>query len=194
MNRRTIHRGAGQSVSFRNLARIALALSLAVLGTGLFVRASTASALGEYGPYHIRGLQSYKCIDTPHSSHADNVNPIIYTCLNQPNQAWYFEDTSDGYYQIYNGHASKCLTVLNARTVINQPIIQYECNGGTNAQWRPINKVAYTDGDYYELQNRKSGLCLHVKNADYGDGATLLQFTCNGGANSAWTWPAWGRA
>jgi Ricin-type beta-trefoil lectin domain-like len=40
-----------------------------------------------------------------------------------------------------------------------------------------------------ELVNRQSGLCLDINGSDpneYGDGATVDQWTCGGGANQQW--------
>jgi ricin-type beta-trefoil lectin protein len=52
----------------------------------------------------------------------------------------------------------------------------------------PANGGSIVDG-YGELINRQSGLCLDDSGSpnEQGDGATITQYTCNGGANQQWT-------
>jgi hypothetical protein len=166
------------------------ALALAMLGAMVVLQQSPAAAAA-YGPYGMFGYQSQKCVDDPNGSTA-NVTMIIYTCLGGGNQRWYLEDTDTGYYQIVNQQSGKCLTVLNASTSNNAPIIQYACNTGDNEEWTLRN--AWQDQNspyfwYYDVVNRHSGRCITVKNASTNNGASLLQYTCNGGYNSQWAFP-----
>jgi arabinan endo-1,5-alpha-L-arabinosidase len=55
----------------------------------------------------------------------------------------------------------------------------WNCNGGTNQQWR-ING----DGTITGVQ---SGLCLDVTSRSTANGAAIELWTCNGGSNQKWT-------
>jgi hypothetical protein len=62
-----------------------------------------------------------------------------------------------------------------------------------NHLWEFVPQASNTGGTlltgYGELVNRQSGLCLDVNGSDpneYGDGATVDQWTCGGGPNQAW--------
>lgn len=178
-------------MSFKRLCRVTAVL--AIFGTSALFHPLAAGAATQ-GDYFIVNYNSQLCIDVPGGT-SSNVTMIQYECQypEQDNQAWDFTDTDNGYYEIWNLQTKKCLTVLNASIDQNAPIIQYTCNGGTNAQWKPIFQGYWDDDagrswDWYTLKNRKSGLCLTVKNESTANSATLLQFTCNGGANSIWTW------
>jgi len=63
-----------------------------------------------------------------------------------------------------------------------------------NELWEFVPESGNTGGQittgFGELINRQSGLCLDVNGSDpneYGDGATVDQWTCGGGPNQEWT-------
>jgi Ricin-type beta-trefoil lectin domain-like len=63
-----------------------------------------------------------------------------------------------------------------------------------NELWEFVPSAGNTGGQittgWGELINRQSGLCLDVNGSDpneYGDGATVDQWTCGGGPNQEWT-------
>lgn len=175
-------------MTYRSVLRAAVAV--VVVATGLVVL-QTPAAAAKRGPYYyMPGHASGMCMDNPKSNPNNNIVMTIYTCSRTAaNQQWWEEDTATGYVQIRNLASGKCLTVRNRSTARNEPVIQFDCNGGTNAQWSRI-KVFDGDLDYYYLKNRNSGLCLHVKNAWVGNGSPLLQHDCanNGKDNNWWTW------
>jgi hypothetical protein len=151
-------------------------------------------AAASFGYTNIIGLQSGKCINVPNNNSANGVQLIIYTCANPStsNETWFFDDdirspNTPGYYNIQNQQTGKCLTQKGASTAVNQPIIQYDCNRGTNEQWY-TQKVYSGPPDWYYIRNEHGGLCLAVKGGLTGNGQPLLQFTCNGGDNELWTW------
>ena len=60
-------------------------------------------------------------------------------------------------------------------------IIQWQCHGGENQQWRV---EAVTGG--YQLVARTSGKCLDVRGESTNDGGSITQWSCHGGANQTW--------
>ena len=171
----------------RALAALALAASTVVA-----FQSPASAAAGESGPWYMWGTPAYRCIDNPHGQTANNITMDIYNCLRDAqNEQWKFEETDNHYVIIRNVTSQKCLTVKNASTENNYPILQFDCNLGYNQQWLP--EPTYPDGvsDFYQLRNRHSGRCLTVKNASTANGATLLQYTCDPWqSNNQWTWGA----
>lgn len=170
-------------------------VSLAVLAAGLVVLQAPAAAAVR-GPLRYEARHALKCLDNPGSSPNNNVSIIIFQCQapTQANQLWTEEDTGSGYVQIRNKSSNKCLTVRNASTTKGEAIIQYTCNGGSNARWKPIRVIDnQTSVDWYYLKNLNSGWCLHVKNASTANSTTLVQHDCadNGKDNNLWTWYNW---
>ena len=78
-------------------------------------------------------------------------------------------------------HSGKCLDVSGASTDDRADIIQWQCHGGENQQWRV---EAVTGG--YQLVARHSGKCLDVRGESTNDGGSIIQWQCNSGANQTW--------
>ncbi|MFI5953991.1 RICIN domain-containing protein [Cryptosporangium sp. NPDC051539] len=156
-----------------------------LVAVAIFSAPSAADAAASstiWGLYQIIGTQSNKCIADPNASPNNGVTMIIWPChdpMTSEQQFW-AEDHGGNDWELWNNGNGKCLTVLNASTENNAPVIQYDCTLGANEVWR-IN------GTNHRIVNKKSGLCLTVKNASTDNGTALLQFTCNGGANQEWT-------
>jgi hypothetical protein len=91
------------------------------------------------GGYQIRNLQTNKCLAVLNASTAQNAAVIQYTCNQTSNSLWrsVAAGSANGYdyYEIQNVHSNKCLTVKNAGTANNTPLLQFTCNGGSNAKW-----------------------------------------------------------
>ncbi|MEV8537229.1 RICIN domain-containing protein [Streptomyces sp. NPDC051211] len=86
------------------------------------------------------------------------------------------------YYQIIARHSGKCLDVAHASTDHAADVIQGNCSGGRNQQWRV---EAQGDG-LFEIQARHSGKCLDVAHASRAHAADVIQGTCLGGKNQFW--------
>jgi hypothetical protein len=175
-------------------------LSIAMACVALLAQQSPISAASvtpnvTLGPYWIVGLPiPQKCINDPNNSTVDGTQMIIYHCVlpSTSNEEWYFQevDLVGGvtYYWIWSGKSGKCLTVQNASTANNAPIIQYTCNTGGNEEWRVAYVKTVNGLDYYRIIGRQSGKCITVQNKSTADGAKLLLYDCNGGDNQHWTW------
>ncbi len=86
------------------------------------------------------------------------------------------------YYEVRARHSNKCLDVAYASTSHGANVIQADCWGGRNQQWR----LEYAGGDAYYLIARHSDMCLDVAHASYLHGANVIQAYCWGGQNQRW--------
>jgi hypothetical protein len=83
--------------------------------------------------------------------------------------------------EIHAVGAAKCLDVPNNTTTEGTQADIWDCNGGSNQEWK-LN----SNGTITGVQ---SGLCLDVTGASTADGALADLWTCNGGSNQQWTGP-----
>ncbi|WP_026930895.1 RICIN domain-containing protein, partial [Glycomyces tenuis] len=83
---------------------------------------------------------------------------------------------------IVNRNSGKCVDVVSGSTADGAEIIQYDCHGGSNQQWR-FQEVG---GGYYQIISQASGRCLDVDAASTANGARIIQWSCNGGTNQQW--------
>ncbi|GAA2208088.1 RICIN domain-containing protein [Nonomuraea monospora] len=91
--------------------------------------------------------------------------------------------TGTGYDRLTVRHSGKCVDVRNGSTADLAAVIQYDCNGGTNQQWR----IQSVSGGYVQIVARNSGKCLDVNGVSTADGAAVQQYGCGAGANQQWT-------
>ncbi|MGW3349478.1 RICIN domain-containing protein [Nonomuraea rubra] len=91
--------------------------------------------------------------------------------------------TGSGYDRLTVRHSGKCADVRNGSTANLAPIIQYDCNGGTNQQWR----IQSISGGHVQIIARNSAKCLDVNGVSTADGAALQQYGCGTGTNQQWT-------
>jgi hypothetical protein len=81
------------------------------------------------------------------------------------------------------GRASgKCVDVVSGSTADGAEIIQYDCHGGINQQWR----LQDAGGGYVQIISQASGKCLDIASASTANNARAIQWTCNGGTNQQW--------
>ena len=79
-------------------------------------------------------------------------------------------------------HSQKCLDVNGGSLIDGASLIQWQCHGGGNQQWRL--EVA-ADG-YSRIVSSHSGKCMDVSGGSLGDGASIIQWQCHSGANQQW--------
>lgn len=63
------------------------------------------------------------------------------------------------------------------RVARGQQVIQYDCHGGKNQQWRVQYLTESSTGPTFFLINVWSGKCLDA--SDYGNGEDVIQWECN---------------
>ncbi|WP_405149058.1 RICIN domain-containing protein [Sphaerisporangium sp. NBC_01403] len=65
-------------------------------------------------------------------------------------------------------------------------VLQLPCHHGAQQQWKQI----YKGGGFFQFQNRRSGKCLEIHQAEgsrgLGNGAEALQWSCHNGAWQQW--------
>ncbi len=172
-------------------------LTVALVAAAVVVLPQSSAQAETWGPYHIISRTSFKCLDDPNSSQADNTRMIIFSCGYDANQHWWNDDTPGGsYWWIRNGSSDKCLTVQGALKTNNIPVIQYTCNTGANELWTwedqgygvtIQNSVGlWQFSEAYKIRNAKSGKCLTVTNNGTANKSTLVQFDCTSPGVNEW--------
>lgn len=84
--------------------------------------------------------------------------------------------------QLTARHSGKCLDVAGASQANSANIIQYDCHGGPNQQWRLIPQGQ----GYYTITAQHSGKCLDVAGASQANGSHIIQYDCHRGFNQQW--------
>ncbi|HEU5129811.1 MAG TPA: RICIN domain-containing protein [Glycomyces sp.] len=84
--------------------------------------------------------------------------------------------------EVVNLNSGKCMDVVSGSTADGAEIIQYDCHGAANQQWR----LEDAGGGYYRIVSEASGRCLDVDAASTAEGARIIQWACNGGTNQQW--------
>lgn len=160
-------------------SRRLLSLSITALaGLGIVVASATPAAAQSTEYRAVVAQHSYKCLDVPSGSAANNVVIQQYTCHNGINQRWRFVYLNNGYNSIISVVSGKCLDVPSSSTTDGTAVQQYTCHGGANQQW------AYLGGGRFAA--RHSGKCLEVRNGSTANNAVVQQYTCHGGQNQIW--------
>ncbi|WP_271189958.1 RICIN domain-containing protein [Dactylosporangium matsuzakiense] len=85
-----------------------------------------------------------------------------------------------GPFEIVFAHSGKCLDVAGA-TPLNVQLTQYACTGAYNTHWY-LDWAS--DGGYFLIRNRATGLCANVSGNIYLNGQPVIQWTCNAAYNN----------
>ena len=94
--------------------------------------------------------------------------------------AW--RPSTSGFDTLVASHSQKCLDVSGGSLDDGASIIQWQCHGGANQQWR----LEVAGDGYSRVVSRHSGKCLDVSGVSTEDGARIIQWPCHGGANQQW--------
>jgi hypothetical protein len=81
-------------------------------------------------------------------------------------------------------HSNKCLDVYNSGGGDGTNVIQWNCHGGANQQWRL--EPVFTVGNYYRILARHSGKALDVSGISTATGANVHQWEWWMGNNQLW--------
>jgi dipeptidyl aminopeptidase/acylaminoacyl peptidase len=90
--------------------------------------------------------------------------------------------STTGFDTLVASHSQKCLDVNGGSLNDGASIIQWQCHGGANQQWR----LEVAGDGYSRIVSRASGKCLDVNGGSPDDGASIIQWQCHGGANQQW--------
>jgi Tol biopolymer transport system component len=94
--------------------------------------------------------------------------------------AW--RPSTSGFDTLVPRHSQKCLDVNGGSPDDGASIIQWQCHGGANQQWR----LEVAGDGYSRIVSRHSGKCLDVNGGSLDDSASIIQWSCHGGANQNW--------
>lgn len=89
---------------------------------------------------------------------------------------------ADTYFEIVARHSGKCLDVEAESQAAGARVLQWDCGGWANQQWRVIP----VGGGYSRLIARHSGKALDVSGGSTATGAQIHQWDYVGGGNQQW--------
>jgi hypothetical protein len=85
-------------------------------------------------------------------------------------------------------NSSRCLDVSGESTAVNGKLVSWTCSGNSNQRFEVVDAT----GGWFRLRNKKSGLCVDVKDASTANLASIVQNTCSSARDSQRVWiPAW---
>ena len=90
--------------------------------------------------------------------------------------------STSGFDALVASHSQKCLDVNGGSLDDGASIIQWQCHGGDNQQWR----LEVAGDGYSRIVSRHSGKCLDVNGGSLDDGASIIQWQCHGGDDQQW--------
>jgi hypothetical protein len=130
--------------------------------------------------YALFNHNSGQAIDVNGESTADGALIIQWGYHNGDNQHWRFVSVAGGWYEIVNVHSGKALE--QPATAQGTQFDQRTYSGATSQQWQ----LTATAGGYYTLTNRATGQLADVNGASQTQGASVIGWAANGGANQQW--------
>jgi hypothetical protein len=116
---------------------------------------------------------------------SDDDAPVIQRGVDGSfSQEWSFLRQSNGTYEVVNASTGKCLSLYYGRTNQGAPLVQYDCHGWSDQQWRiiPLSR----GGVSFELQSAASGYYVDVPGGTPVWGTQLDVWSLNLSLNQAW--------
>ncbi|MDG6101355.1 RICIN domain-containing protein [Dactylosporangium aurantiacum] len=107
-------------------------------------------------------------------------------CDNNPTQVWMPQAVAgtQDVYAFVNTKDNRCLDVNGASKDNGAQVLQWDCHGGPNQQWR-----LQRDGDGFRFVSLNSGRCIGVDSGSPAPGAAARQWDCDNSANQRWQVP-----
>ncbi len=130
--------------------------------------------------YALFNRNSGLALDVNGESTADGAVVIQWPYHNGDNQHWRFIAVGSGYYEIVNVHSGKALESPNSAQ--GTQLDQRAYTGLTSQQWQ----LTAGAGGAYTLTNRSTGFVVDVNGASRDQGAAVIGWPANGGANQQW--------
>ena len=152
------------------------------LGSSYTDQQWTISSVGN-NLYSIIGVGSGKCIDISGWGTANDTKVQLWDYMGGTNQKFYFNPTTNGYYEISPSHATgSCLDVAGPSTADGAVVHLWQWVNANNQQWllQPV------DGTY-KFINQNSGLAMDAYNQGTANGTQIQQWTYWGGSGQQWT-------
>jgi hypothetical protein len=130
--------------------------------------------------YALFNHNSGMALDVNGESTSDGGLIIQWPYHNGNNQKWRFLSVGSGWYEVVNVNSGKAVEAPN--TSQSTQLDQRTYAGGTNQQWQVVS----TAGGYYTLVNRATGFLADVTGASTTQGASVIAWPANAGANQQW--------
>jgi mannan endo-1,4-beta-mannosidase len=138
------------------------------------------------GTYYINNQASGLVLDVSGSSTANGGLIDQWSLNGGGNQKWQLTNLGSNYVKLINVNSGLALEVYNSSKASPGVIDQWTYNGGKNQIWQVVSTGSYPNNPAYELVNKNSGLALNDPGASLAQGANLIQYAANGGANELW--------
>jgi hypothetical protein len=132
------------------------------------------------GTYALVNHNSGMALDVNGESTSDGAVVIQWPYHGGANQQWRFVSVGSGWYEVVNRNSGKALESPN--TSQGTQLDQRTYTGATTQQWQ----VVPVAGGYYTLVNRATGFLADVTGASTTQGAAVIGWPANGGANQQW--------
>ena len=133
---------------------------------------------------------SGKCLDVNNASSTEGANIQQQFCNGSPSQSFFKREiTGDGddgggaTFSLVNVNSSNCVGVANGSTADLANIQQVACNTSGAQIWEEVP----TANGGFSLRNPQSKKCLDVGDVSFEEGANVILYDCNGGANQRLT-------
>ncbi|MBL4827428.1 MAG: glycosyl hydrolase 53 family protein [Spongiibacteraceae bacterium] len=130
----------------------------------------------------LQSRSSGRCVDVYGGGGDDGADIIQWTCHENDNQQWTFEDMGDDYFRLRVGHSGKCLDILGAGTADGDNIVQWSCHESWNQQWKKEDMGS----GYFRLRSRFSDKCVDLNAGGANNGDTIIQWSCHSNYNQQW--------
>ncbi|MFI7293743.1 RICIN domain-containing protein [Streptomyces sp. NPDC050121] len=185
--------GIDQDITFicrRGITSISTGAAVAMSALGNHARVvsltagtSTTITVGLLtGPFRLVNRKSGKAMDVSGGSTANGGAIIQSTSSAGASQQWKLLPDYDGSYRLSNVNSGKLLDNPGGASA-GTALDQNSDTNSTNQWWKLV--PAATGGNHL-LVNIKSGLCADVQSGSTADGAKVIQWSANGGANQEW--------
>src|SRR5881394_1773986 len=86
------------------------------------------------------------------------------------------------YYLVMARSSGKCLDLDGGNPADGTPIIQWDCHGGVNQQWR----LTLMGRGYYAVSVAQTGKCMGVADFSVNDGADVVELPCDFKPDRLW--------
>ncbi|MCQ4080107.1 RICIN domain-containing protein [Streptomyces sp. RB6PN25] len=135
------------------------------------------------GTYRLVNRNSGKVLDVANQLAADGSAVDQWSDNGGANQQWTVQPTGDGYYRLVGVQSGKALEVPQADPNEGTQLDIRAASAGDVAQeWR----VVPSGGGYATVENRATGMLADVNGQSTADGAKVIEWPANGGANQQW--------
>lgn len=134
------------------------------------------------GTYRLVNRNSGKVLDVDGASTADGAPIIQWAWTGGANQRWTLAPNPDGSHRLRSANSG--LVLASPSGSAQGAALNQSTDADSDTQWWTL--VPASTGGYHRLVNVHSGWCADVSGASTADGASVIQWPPNTGANQEW--------